>query len=214
MEESTGSPAVALRVELERVIAEAAGAPARVEGLRPLAGGASQEAWALDVEIAGGPAAGRHELVLRRDMGGALSSAVLPRDQEYAVLRAVHAAGVRVPRPYWFTPDLGGRAAFLMERLSGETIGRRIVQDPALAAARQVLPEQMATALAAIHRADPVEHGLDFLRAPAPGQSAAEAALERMEVDLRAVDEPHPALELGLRWLRERVPPPGPPVLV
>src|SRR5947207_5297789 len=214
MEESTGDRVAALQGELERFIAEAAGAPARVEGLRPLAGGASQEAWALDVEIEGGPEAGRHELVLRRDMGGALSSAVLPRDQEYAVLRAVHAAGVRAPRPYWFTPDLGGRAAFLMERLSGETIGRRIVQDPALAAARRVLPGQMATALATIHRADPAAHGLGFLRAPAPGQSAAEAALERMEVDLRAVDEPHPALELGLRWLRERVPPPGPPVLV
>lgn len=204
-------PAATLAADLERSIAEAAGSTARVSGLRPLAGGASQEAWALDVEIADGPEAGRHALVLRRDLGGALSSAVLPRDQEFAVLTAVHCAGVRAPRPYWFIPDLGGtdstpRAAFLMERLSGETIGRRIVQDPNLAGARTRLPEQMAEALATIHGVDPAHHGLTFLRAPTPGQSAAEVALDQVAADLRAIDEPHPALELGLRWLRSRLP--------
>ncbi len=195
-----------LREELERAIAAAAGAAARVEGLALLPGGASQEAWSLDVEIAGGAYAGRHALVLRRDMGGALSSAVLPRAQEFAVLRAVHAVGVRTPRPYWFFADLCGRAAFVMERLSGETIGRRIVQDPALAQARALLPAQMAEALAAIHAVDPAAQGLEGLRAPAPGQSTAAAAIERIEADLRAIDEPHPALELGLRWLRMHVP--------
>ncbi|HEU5328797.1 MAG: phosphotransferase family protein [Thermomicrobiales bacterium] len=194
-----------LAATLERAIVEAAGAPAAVSGLRPLAGGASQEAWALDVTIAGGPWTGQYALVLRRDMGGALSSAVLPRDQEFAVLRAMHAAGVRAPRPYWFFPDLSGngRAAFLMERLDGETIGRRLVQDPKLAEARARLPEQMAAELAKIHAVDPVAAGLAFLRAPAPGQSAASLTLDRLEADLRAVDEPHPALELGLRWLRQ-----------
>ncbi|MGN6809430.1 MAG: hypothetical protein ACTHMP_01015, partial [Thermomicrobiales bacterium] len=70
---------VRLAATLERAIVEAAGAPAAVSGLRPLAGGASQEAWALDVTIAGGPCTGQYALVLRRDMGGALSSVVLPR---------------------------------------------------------------------------------------------------------------------------------------
>ena len=219
MQDQTTDPAAAvarLGADLERFIAEQAGADARVSGLKPLAGGASQEAWALDAEIAGGPFAGRHALVLRRDMGGALSSAVIGRDQEFAVLRAVHAAGVRVPRPYWFAPDLSGngRAAFLMERLGGETIGRRIVQDPTLAGARAVLPEQLGDALAAIHRVDPATHGLETLHRPAPGQSAEEAAIARMELDLRAIDEPHPALELGLRWLRAHRPPPEAPVLV
>ncbi|HEX5503928.1 MAG TPA: phosphotransferase family protein [Thermomicrobiales bacterium] len=203
-----------LRDELERRIGEAAGTAARVGGLALLAGGASQEAWALDVELAGGPEAGRHALVLRRDMGGALSSAVLPREQEFRVHRAAYDAGVRTPRPYWFFPDLAGRAAYAMARLEGETIGRRIVQQPALAAARAALPVQMAEALAAIHRVDAAAHGLAFLRAPRPGQPAAEVTLERMEADLRALDEPHPALELGLRWLRAHMPPAAPPVLV
>jgi aminoglycoside phosphotransferase (APT) family kinase protein len=202
--------------DLEEAIARAAGARAHVSGLRLLAGGASQEAWALDVCIDDGPHAGGLALVLRRDMGGALSSAVLTRAEEFAALRAVHAAGVPAPRPYWFLPadrpGGGGRAAFLMQRLDGETIGRRIVQDPALTAARAVLPMQAAEALSAIHGVDLASPGLEFLRARGPlwgsGQSAALAALELMEADLSAIDEPHPALEIVLRWLRAHDPDP------
>ena len=141
---------------------------------------------------------------------------VLTREQEFAVLRAVHAAGAPAPRPYWFFPNLGreARPAFLMERLDGETIGRRIVRDAALAEARARLPAQMGEALAAIHAIDPVAHGLTFLPAPTPGQSAATTTLDQLEADLRAIDEPHPALELGLRWLRAHAPAPGPTVLV
>src|SRR5579871_3008522 len=92
----------ALQAALERYIGEAVGGPVRVRGLRMLAGGASQEAWSLDLAVEAGPELGTYELVLRRDMGGALSSGVLPRAQEFEALRAAHAAGIRVPRPYWF----------------------------------------------------------------------------------------------------------------
>lgn len=202
----------AMRAALEEYIAGVAGGPARIEGLRLLAGGASQEAWSLDLRIEAGPAVGEYRLVLRRDMGGALSSGVLLRHQEFAALRAAHRAGIPAPRPYWFVPAGAAgnpdRAAFLMERIAGETIGRRIVQDPALAEARALLPRQLGEALAAIHRIDPRNPDLAFLRPPAEGQSVARAALERMEADLDAIDEPHPALELGLRWLRRNDPGP------
>lgn len=215
MPEQVSASMETLRRDLERFIAAAAGAPARVSGLHLLPGGASQEVWALDVAIDDGPLRGHLALVLRRDMGGALSSAVAPRDQEFAALQAMHAAGVRTPRPYWFLPagTLGGeRAAFLMERVEGQTIGRRIVRDPALAAARERLPAQIAEALAAIHGVDPAAPHLESLRRPAPGQSPAAAALEQMEADLRAIDEPHPAVEMSLRWLRAHDP--GPTDLV
>jgi aminoglycoside phosphotransferase (APT) family kinase protein len=93
-----------------------------------------------------------------------------------------------------------------MDRIEGETIGRRIVQSAALSDARARLPEQLGRTLAAIHSVDPLAHGLDFLRAPAPGQSASEARLNQLEADLQTIDEPHPALELGLRWLRIHAP--------
>src|SRR6516165_6749998 len=92
-----------LQGTLERGITAAAGAPVTVRNLTRLPGGASQEAWTLDIEGGDG---NRRSLVLRRDVGGALSSAVLSREQEFAVLTAMHAAGLPVPRPYWFIPDL------------------------------------------------------------------------------------------------------------
>lgn len=217
IQETTSSSTARLKVDLEQVLSEASRSPVHISGLKLLAGGAAQEAWALDVDFEGGPLAGHHELVLRRDMGGLPSSVLLTRDQEFKILSAVYAAGMPVPRPYYFFPAgslEGGRAAFLMQWLSGETIGRRIVQDPALAEARKHLPEQIAQALAAIHSVNIKDPTLDFLRAPTSGQTAAQAVLDDLEVDLRAIDEPHPALELALRWLRAHDPGPGELVLV
>jgi aminoglycoside phosphotransferase (APT) family kinase protein len=97
-----------------------------------------------------------------------------------------------------YIEDLDGREAFVMERLEGETIGRRVVRMDLPA----VLPLQLADELAKIH-AIPRER-LPFLE---------EARLERMMVELDDVGEPHPAIELGLWWLRENRPPPRTPVV-
>jgi aminoglycoside phosphotransferase (APT) family kinase protein len=90
-----------------------------------------------------------------------------------------------------------------MERILGETIGRRIVQKPELSAAREALPLQLADQLALIH-AIPSER-LPFL---------GDASLERMVEELDEVGEPHPAIELGLWWLHENRPAPREPVVV
>jgi aminoglycoside phosphotransferase (APT) family kinase protein len=110
---------------------------------------------------------------------------------------------VKVPKPLQYISDLAGREAFVMERLQGETIGRRVVRKDELATARERLPVQMADELAKIH-AIPAAH-VPFLY---------EAKLERMVEELDEVDEPHPAIELGLWWLRENRPAPREPVVV
>jgi aminoglycoside phosphotransferase (APT) family kinase protein len=153
-----------------------------------LAGGASKEAWAVD--------AGGERLLVRRAAGGVIHKHTLSLADEFEVLRAAHEAGVKVPRPYGYIADLGGREAFVMERLEGETIGRRIVRRDELAAARRVLPVQMAEELAKIH-AVPLSR-VPFLR---------ETRVEGMVEELDEVGEPHPAIELGLWWLRENRPP-------
>lgn len=199
-----------MEAEIEQLIRREAGAPARIENLRRVAGGSSQETWALDAEIAGGPFAGRHALVLRRDMGGAISPTTLSRADEFRVYQAMHRAGIAVPRPYWRadgSEGIAGRAAFLAERLEGEAIGRRIVRDPAFAGARAALPGQMADQLARIHAIDARASGLGFLPAPKAGENPALATLDAFDRQLREIDEPHPALELGLRWLRRHAPP-------
>ena len=160
-----------------------------------LAGGASKEAWSVDAD--GEP------LLVRRAAVGVIHRHTLSLADEFAVLEVAHDVGVRVPRPYGYLPDLAGREAFVMERLDGETIGRRIVQRPELATARAALPAQLADELAKIHLV-PLDR-VSFLP---------EARLERMVEELDEVGEPHPAIELGLWWLRANRPPPRPPVFV
>jgi aminoglycoside phosphotransferase (APT) family kinase protein len=155
-----------------------------------LAGGASKEAWAVD--------AGGERLLVRRAAVGVIHRHTLSLKHEFEVLEAAYEAGVKVPRPIRYIEDLDGREAFVMERLEGETIGRRVVRMDLPAE----LPLQLADELAKIH-AIPRER-LPFLE---------EARLERMVVELDDIGEPHPAIELGLWWLRENRPPPRTPVV-
>jgi aminoglycoside phosphotransferase (APT) family kinase protein len=156
----------------------------RVERAVRLAGGASKEAWAIDT------ADGR-ELLLRRAGGGVIHVHTLTLAQEYEVLVAARAAGVRVPGPLAYLGELDGREAFVMERVRGETIGRRIVREPTPG-----LDLQMAEELAKVHAIPPS-------RLPFLGE---DDLWERLYADLDGIDEPHPAIELGLRWCRERLP--------
>jgi aminoglycoside phosphotransferase (APT) family kinase protein len=157
-----------------------------------LAGGASKEAWAVD--------AGDRKLLVRRAAGGVIHRHTLSLADEYAVLGAAHEAGVKAPRPIAYIADLDGREAFVMERLEGETIGRRIVRGEVPAS----LPVELAEELAKIHAIPPER--LPFLGRADP--------LENMRSELDSVGEPHPAIELGLRWLREHRPPSREPVVV
>src|SRR3954447_5978252 len=108
-----------------------------------LAGGASKEAWAVD--------AGGEKLLVRRAAVGVIHKHTLSLEDEFAVLQAAYEADVKVPRPITYIPDLAGRGAFVMERLDGDTIGRRIVRKEELEHARFLLPVQMAEELAKIH---------------------------------------------------------------
>jgi aminoglycoside phosphotransferase (APT) family kinase protein len=162
--------------------------PVREATLLP--GGASKEAWAVEVD--------GQQLLLRRALAGVIHQMTLPLEQEFRVLQAAFEAGVKVPRPVAYYPDLGGREAFAMERVRGETIGRRIVRQPPPGLALQLAEE-----LAKVHGI--ARERVPFLIAGDP--------VERMAGELATVDEPHPAIEYGLAWLRERRPDPLPDVV-
>jgi aminoglycoside phosphotransferase (APT) family kinase protein len=162
--------------------------PVREATLLP--GGASKEAWAVEVD--------GQQLLLRRALAGVIHQMTLPLEQEFRVLQAAFEAGVKVPRPVAYYPDLGGREAFAMERVRGETIGRRIVRRPPPGLALQLAEE-----LAKVHGI--ARERVPFLIAGDP--------VERMAGELATVDEPHPAIEYGLAWLRERRPDPLPDVV-
>jgi aminoglycoside phosphotransferase (APT) family kinase protein len=162
----------------------------RVASMHLLPGGASKEAWAVDADGS--------RLLVRRAGGGVIHAATLSLEQEFQVLQAAASAGVRVPRPIAYLGELGGREAFAMERVEGETIGRRIVRDPPAG-----VEVQLAEELAKIHAIP--EEQLPFLRSG--------DVLGRFEHELDLVGEPHPAIEYGLWWLRAHRPEPLPDVV-
>ena len=167
---------------MKDALAAALGEP--VAGAVMLAGGASKEAWAVDT-------AGGRELLVRRAAGGVIHEGTLSLRDEFEVLVAAREAGVKVPEPIAYLGEVEGREAFVMERVHGETIGRRIVKSPPPA-----LSDEMADELAKIHSI-PIER-LPFLRDADP--------FEIFYEELDSIEEPHPAIELGLVWARERIP--------
>ena len=193
-----------LRQRLEHFITRQAGATAvRVEALRKLPGGASREIWSFDATVDGE----RMPLILRRDPG--TSTMQTQRREEYRVQQAAHAEGVPVPRPYWLAEDDAelGAPSYVMARVEGETLPRRLLRDDAYAGARAGLTAQLGATLARIHAVDVAAHDLAFLAAPPPGESPGLAELERYEQIFRGIaPEPHPVFELAFRWLRARLP--------
>lgn len=190
----------ALAPALAAALGQAAGAPVEIVALRRLAGGASQEAWRVEARWQDAS----HTLVVRRALGGRMFEHALERDAEFRVIELAYRHGVAAPRPYWFLPDVAGAPAFAMQCLEGETVGRRIVRDPAHAHARAHLAAQMGEQLGRIHAIAPEQAA--FLPGPGAGESAHDYALGVLAAELCGVDEPYPAIELALAWLREFAP--------
>jgi aminoglycoside phosphotransferase (APT) family kinase protein len=168
-----------------------------------LPGGASKEAWAVDLETN----AGILEVLLRRAGGGTINSETLTLAQEYLVLQRAFNAGVTAPEPLAYLPDCAGREAFVMRRLHGESIGRRIVSKSEFAEARAKLPVRMAEELAQIHAVS--LEGLGFLPGTRNGDSVP-GWIARLRTELDATNEAHPVIELALHWLEHHAPQPNP----
>lgn len=187
-----------MKTALESALSALLGTPVTVSRAALIPGGASKEAWSVDAETPSGPLA----LLVRRAGGGVIHTDTLSLDHEHQVVFTAHAAGVRAPKTYGYLPDVLGREAFVMERVPGESIGRKVVTRPELGAARAKLPEQMADELAKIH-AIPLSR-LPFL--PGGEGDGAARVIDRIYGELDALGEPHPAIEYGLRWLRDHPP--------
>jgi aminoglycoside phosphotransferase (APT) family kinase protein len=196
----------ALREQLAAVVGDHLGDAVRIEDLEPLLGGASRELWAFELVVG----EERRRAVLRRDPAGVGDPA--GRRREWEALRAAYDNGVAVPEPLWFVEGGadGEGTGFVMERLDGEAIPRRLLRDEAYEAARIELPAQIAAAAARTHAI-----ALSDVAALATGEGhPAAAGIAALEAELDRLGQPHPALELGLRWLRRNLPEPSEPALV
>ena len=178
--------------QLGTVVGAAFDEAVEVGDLTRLPGGASRETWSFSVR---GPGGTTRRLVLRRDPPGAAVSGL---GLEAGLLQAAGRAGVPVPRVIVAgdRSDGLGAAFMVMEFVEGETIPRRILRDAALAEVRPRLAGQCGQVLAALHRIPPAE---------VPGLAGGDA-LEQLRGLLDRLGQPHPAFELGMRWLVETRP--------
>src|SRR5579862_6858740 len=97
-----------------------------IQNFRKMPGGASREIWSFDCAMDRSGETTRRAMVLRRDPGAHNIST--NRRHEFLVIRAAFEEGVPVPEVFWVSEDPAvlGSAFFIMERVDGETLARRL----------------------------------------------------------------------------------------
>ena len=168
-----------------------------VSGLRVLTGGASRATWAFTAETDTGP----RELILRIGPPDEIHAGM---ELEAAALTRAAATGAPVPHVLIAQNSAAalGNPFLVCDFVGGETIVRRIhraLDD----GSRADLLVQCATALAAIHRADPTGIGLE-----------ASDQLDECHLQLDQMADTTATFEWTFRWLAARRPDPSPKVLV
>ncbi len=165
-----------------------------------LSGGASQETWSLDVAHPDGTIGA----ILRRAPPGygASPERAAGLDAEAVLMQRAFEAGLPSPRVcHVLTPDDKLGTGFVMNRVEGETIARKILRDEAFASARPILTRQIGKILAGLH-------ALPRDTLPSLRSVTAEGEIPILEQEYRGFDWPRPVFELAFRWLRAHVPPP------
>lgn len=167
-----------------------------------LSGGASLETWAFDLDD------GTPLILRRRPEGAPPRDTALPLTSEAALIRAAAGTGAPVPIvEHVCAPEDGLGEAYVMRRLEGETLGKRIVRDAAFDAVRPGLAQRCGEVLAQIHAA-PQGDLPDLPTSDAAGE------LARYEEIYRTLGAQRPVFEAAFRWLETRAPTLDRPVLV
>jgi aminoglycoside phosphotransferase (APT) family kinase protein len=190
-----------IEVELARCVAAFMPGATGVDAVAKLSGGASQETWRFDIAH---PEGAIGAILRRAPQGyGAAPGRAAGLGNEAALMQLAYQAGVPSPRVLHVlqpADDLG--TGFIMLRVEGETIARKILRDTAFADARPRLARQLGGIAAGIHGIAPAR--LPKLRAMTSGDEIAELRRE-----VRGFGWPRPVFELALRWLADHDP--GPP---
>ncbi|RZI39195.1 phosphotransferase family protein, partial [Herbaspirillum sp. HC18] len=109
-----------------------------VTGAAKLSGGASQETWRFDLTHPDGPIGA----ILRRSPRGygAAQTRAAGLAAEAQLMQLAFEAGVPSPRVlHVLTPEDDLGTGFIMQRIEGETIARKILRDEEYASARPLL---------------------------------------------------------------------------
>src|SRR6201991_3345563 len=160
-----------------------------VTGAAKLSGGASQETWTFDIVHP----AGKVGAILRRAPPGygASPGRAAGLDAEAVLMQLAHDAGLPSPRVmHVLKPEDDLGTGFIMARVDGETIARKILRDEEFAKARPILARQLGRVSAGIHALP--EAKLPKLRSMTPAKEIADLGRE-----YRSSDLPRPVFELA-----------------
>ena len=198
-----------LAERLSRAIARGLGAPGTVRALDPVTAGATKRTWRVDAEVGDV----RLPLILQltapvAQVGAAALTPRLAAAAEAALMTAARAAGVPAPCVRLvLAPQDGLGEGYLTDRVPAESLGRRIVHDPAYARARAGFARDCGHALAAIH-------AIPTHATAALADRGATAQIDAYAQVVRHFGVRSPALAHAFAWVRAHAPAPVVPRLV
>ena len=194
---STSIPSIA--PVLEQALRQAYPRLQKIENLKQLSGGASQETSSFDLVEVGG----RIPLILRRAPNGVVTKRTTTAPDhatEAAIIQQAYAANVPVPQVTYVLKDADGLGpGYVMTRIEGETIARKILRDEEYAPARPHLAFQCGEILAKIHEIS--RSNLPDLSIVSPRQQ-----FEQYLATYDSYNYPHPVFEAAFNWLKKRIP--------
>src|ERR1700722_12120509 len=142
-----------IEAELGRCVASWVPGATGVAGAEKLSGGASQETWSFDILH---PDGNIGAILRRAPTGyGASPSRAAGLDAEATLMQLAHDAGLPSPKVmHVLRPQDQLGTGFVMQRIAGETIARKILRDEQFAKARPLLARQLGEVAAGIHQLD------------------------------------------------------------
>lgn len=171
----------------------------KVRALQRITGGATKRTWGFDWESGGAT----RRLILQQMAEPPTAPGGPPKlsaEQDAALMTAARAAGVPAPQVHAvLEPRDGLGHGYVTGRVEGETLGRKVVADPALEAARTTLARRCGEVLASIHALR--TEGLAFLHALSPADE-----LRIYAGLLGGLERRHPALAYAVRWVETHLP--------
>jgi aminoglycoside phosphotransferase (APT) family kinase protein len=187
--------------ELSRCVASFYPDATGVAAAAKLSGGASQETWSFDIVHANGS----FGAILRRSPKGygAAPTRAAGLAAEARLMQLAHDAGLPSPKVmHVLKPDDALGTGFIMARVEGETIARKILRDEQFAAARPMLARQLGKVAAGIH-------SLPRGELPELREMSATKEIGELDREYRSFNWPRPVFDLALRWLRNHDPGPS-----
>jgi aminoglycoside phosphotransferase (APT) family kinase protein len=165
-----------------------------IANLQRLSAGATLETWSFDATDGDTVV---HPLILRRSPGGLRSAESLSLEVEADLIRLLDGSGVPVPTVvHTLAPEDGLGDGFLMTRIAGETIARKVLRDAQFAGVRPHLATQFGTIRGNMTK-------VDTARLPSLPFKPAEVIVTRLASRYDCLGIARPVFDLAFRWLEQ-----------